>query len=234
MLLHVIDASDPRRAEHIIARLMPCSRRSAPTQIPQILVYNKLDRLEMQPRVDRDANGQAAAVWISAEKRLGLDLPGGLRSPSVSTGSCAGAGSGVPGECRCGAVLAAICREARFATRKARHDDGSIELAVELPGRGAAHPGGADHRGADPGGAGQICLVPLGRRTYNRRPFRGPASTPQAVPGSLGPEGTLTDLTRNRRASPELILWRGINQVRTILGAAGPAVRATVRTSMSA
>ena len=43
-------------------------------RIPQILVYNKIDRLEMQPRIDRDPDGHATAVWISAEKRIGLDL----------------------------------------------------------------------------------------------------------------------------------------------------------------
>ena len=73
LLLHVIDASDPRRDEHI-AQVDAVLAEIGAEHIPQILVYNKIDRLELQPRIDRNADGQATAVWISAEKRLGLDL----------------------------------------------------------------------------------------------------------------------------------------------------------------
>ena len=43
-------------------------------EIPQIILYNKIDRLESAPRVDRDAEGRIEAVWISAQNRLGMDL----------------------------------------------------------------------------------------------------------------------------------------------------------------
>jgi GTP-binding protein HflX len=43
-------------------------------QIPQIRIYNKIDRLEQEPHLERDAEGQPAAVWISAERGLGIDL----------------------------------------------------------------------------------------------------------------------------------------------------------------
>src|SRR3979490_2477652 len=69
LLLHVIDASDPRRDEHI-AQVDAVLAEIGADSIPQILLYNKIDRLELQPRIDRNANGQAVAVWISAEKRL--------------------------------------------------------------------------------------------------------------------------------------------------------------------
>src|ERR1700733_2439627 len=73
LLLHVVDASDPRRDEHI-AQVDAVLTEIGADEIPQILIYNKIDRLELQPRIDRDANGQATAVWICAEKRIGLDL----------------------------------------------------------------------------------------------------------------------------------------------------------------
>jgi GTP-binding protein HflX len=75
VLLHVIDASDPRRDEHIdeVNRVLDEIGASA---IPQIRVYNKIDRLEIEPRLERDAEGRADAVWISAGANLGLDLLG--------------------------------------------------------------------------------------------------------------------------------------------------------------
>ena len=65
LLLHVVDASDPRREEHIAAVDSVLTEIGA-NGIAQILVYNKIDRLELQPRLDRDADGRASAVWISA------------------------------------------------------------------------------------------------------------------------------------------------------------------------
>ncbi len=73
VLLHVIDASDPRREEHIdeVNRVLAQIGADA---IPQIRVYNKIDRLELQPRVEQDAEGNPDAVWISAGEGQGLDL----------------------------------------------------------------------------------------------------------------------------------------------------------------
>src|SRR6185295_17349208 len=65
LLLHVIDASDPRREEHMTSVDGVLTEIGA-DQIPQVLVYNKVDRLEVAPRMDRDADGRVMAVWISA------------------------------------------------------------------------------------------------------------------------------------------------------------------------
>jgi GTP-binding protein HflX len=73
LLLHVVDASDPRRDEHI-TQVNGVLEEIGAGQLPQVLVYNKVDRLDFGPRLERDAEGRAVAVWISAEKRLGLDL----------------------------------------------------------------------------------------------------------------------------------------------------------------
>ena len=128
LLLHVVDASDPRRDDHI-AQVDSVLTEIGAAEIPQVLVYNKIDRLGFEPRVDRDAEGRATAVWISAERRLGLDLLTGAiaeriarfaRLARVHVPAAAGA-------LRSRLYAAKAVREERSA------DDGSIELLVELP-----------------------------------------------------------------------------------------------------
>ncbi|HWL61283.1 MAG TPA: ribosome rescue GTPase HflX [Steroidobacteraceae bacterium] len=75
LLLHVIDASDPRRGEHI-AEVDRVLEHIGAGSIPGIRVFNKIDRLEESPRVDRDEAGVVQAVWISAAHDIGLDLLG--------------------------------------------------------------------------------------------------------------------------------------------------------------
>src|SRR6185369_2449311 len=61
LLLHVIDASDPRRAEHIeeVDRVLT---QIGAGEIPSIRVFNKIDRLEVEPHVDRGENGEIEAI----------------------------------------------------------------------------------------------------------------------------------------------------------------------------
>ena len=73
LLLHVIDASDPRRDERI-AQVNTVLQEIGAAEIPQVRVYNKIDRLEEAPHIARDADGRPDAVWISAAAKLGLDL----------------------------------------------------------------------------------------------------------------------------------------------------------------
>ncbi len=75
LLLHVIDASDPRRAEHM-AEVDSVLRQIGADAIPGICVFNKIDRLEEEPRIDRGEDGTAQAVWISAARGQGLELLG--------------------------------------------------------------------------------------------------------------------------------------------------------------
>jgi GTPase len=72
LLLHVIDASDPRRAEHI-AEVESVLQQIGAGEIPCFRVFNKIDRLEESPRIDRAEDGSAQAVWISAAQQLGLE-----------------------------------------------------------------------------------------------------------------------------------------------------------------
>jgi len=73
LLLHVVDASDARRDEHI-EQVDTVLREIGAGDIPQLRVYNKIDRLELAPQLERDALGEASRVWISAARDRGLDL----------------------------------------------------------------------------------------------------------------------------------------------------------------
>ena len=100
LLLHVVDASDPLRDERI-AQVDAVLEEIGAGEIPQLLVYNKIDRIAvgqgqhadddrsasgdpvvaeaMPPRHDRQNGTDADAhlrdrVWISARDGLGLDL----------------------------------------------------------------------------------------------------------------------------------------------------------------
>ncbi len=97
--------------------------------IPQLLVYNKIDRLALAPRLDRDANGRAAAVWISAERRTGLELLAEAISERLAR-FARQARIRVP-------ASAGALRSRLYAARAVREEcssqDGSIDLSVELP-----------------------------------------------------------------------------------------------------
>jgi len=73
LLVHLIDAADMRRDEYteqVNAVLVEIGAGA----LPQLLVYNKIDRLELEPRIERDAAGAVRQVWISAAQSRGIEL----------------------------------------------------------------------------------------------------------------------------------------------------------------
>ncbi|GGD38074.1 ribosome rescue GTPase HflX [Pseudoxanthomonas indica] len=73
LLLHVIDAADPLREERI-AQVDEVLQAIGAGEIPQILVFNKIDRIEgAEPRHDTPGEG-SERVWLSARDASGLDL----------------------------------------------------------------------------------------------------------------------------------------------------------------
>jgi GTP-binding protein HflX len=73
LLLHVVDASSSTRHEQIAAVNAVLAEIGA-AQIPQILVYNKIDLCGGPPRIERDEYGKICAIRISAQTGAGLDL----------------------------------------------------------------------------------------------------------------------------------------------------------------
>jgi GTPase len=128
LLLHVVDASDPRREEHI-AQVDEVLAEIGAQDIPQILIYNKIDRLEGAPRIDRDAEARVAAVWISAQQRLGLELLAAAVAERLAR-FARRAKLRVP-------AAAGALRSKLYAAKAVRGEvvaqDGTIEMDVELP-----------------------------------------------------------------------------------------------------
>ena len=74
LLLHMIDATD-ERVDDTIAQVEEVLAEIGADQIPRIQIFNKLDLLEgMEPRLDRDEQGQITRIWLSARTGVGLDL----------------------------------------------------------------------------------------------------------------------------------------------------------------
>ena len=123
-----MDASNPRREEQLIA-VNGVLEEIGASAIPQMTVYNKIDRLESAPRIDRDPDGRAAAVWISAEQGVGLDL---LRDAVAERLARYARRARLKVPASAGALRSRLY--AAHAVRAESADsDGSIELAVELP-----------------------------------------------------------------------------------------------------
>jgi GTPase len=128
LLLHVVDASNPRRAEQLM-QVDAVLNEIGAEHIPQLIVYNKIDRLELAPRIDRDEQGRVTAVWISAARGDGLDLliravaerlARFVRRARLRMPASAGA-------------LRSRLYSAQAVRAEESTPDGSIELAVELP-----------------------------------------------------------------------------------------------------
>jgi GTP-binding protein HflX len=73
LLLHVIDAASDERVEQIYQVEEVLSEIGA-ADVPRLEVFNKIDLLEMAPRIDRDDSGRAIRVWLSAREGIGLEL----------------------------------------------------------------------------------------------------------------------------------------------------------------
>ncbi len=73
LILHLIDASDPNRWQRV-RQVNSVLKQLDADQVPQIRVYNKIDKLDRQPRMTSNREGQGRAVWISATTGVGLPL----------------------------------------------------------------------------------------------------------------------------------------------------------------
>ncbi len=73
LLLHVVDASDAERMEHM-AQVQAVLDDIGAGSIPVLTVFNKIDRIGGSPAVERDPQGHAHQVWMSAAKGDGVGL----------------------------------------------------------------------------------------------------------------------------------------------------------------
>jgi GTPase len=128
VLLHVVDASDPRRSERM-EQVNAVLEEIDAGEIPQILVYNKIDRLQIPPRIERDADGRASSVWISAAQTAGIELLAEAITERIAR-------TVYPSRVRL-PPSAGQLRSKLYARGVVRHeavtDDGHLELLLELP-----------------------------------------------------------------------------------------------------
>lgn len=72
LLLHVIDACSEERDDNI-EQVNQVLKKIDADSVPQIAVYNKIDQLAYDtPRIERDKDGSAIRVWLSAAKDQGV------------------------------------------------------------------------------------------------------------------------------------------------------------------
>jgi GTP-binding protein HflX len=73
LLLHVVDAASPNRDEQI-AQVNLVLNEIGAADVRQVLVLNQIDRLGMEPGLERDEYGRIRTVRISAKTGAGIDL----------------------------------------------------------------------------------------------------------------------------------------------------------------
>jgi GTPase len=128
LLVHVIDASDPRRETHR-AQVDGVLAEIGAERIPQVLLYNKIDRLGTGPRLERDEESRPVAVWCSAARSDGLDL---LQQAIAERLSRAARAARLRLPPAAGALRSRLY--SRGAVRgECTLEDGTIDLMVELP-----------------------------------------------------------------------------------------------------
>ncbi len=73
LLLHVVDVSTPARDAQM-AEVERVLDEIGAAHVPRLVVYNKIDRVDRVPSVERDPCGSIRAVSVSAMSGQGLDL----------------------------------------------------------------------------------------------------------------------------------------------------------------
>ncbi|WP_233079712.1 ribosome rescue GTPase HflX [Rheinheimera soli] len=71
--LHVIDVADQRMADNIKQVQLVLHEIDA-DQVPQLLVFNKIDQTEQQARIEYNEQAEPIAVYISAKQGVGIEL----------------------------------------------------------------------------------------------------------------------------------------------------------------
>lgn len=73
LLLHVVDSASEDRDQQVDAVDLVL-REIGAGDVPQVVVWNKIDATRAEPRVERDEYGRIRRVFLSARTGLGLDL----------------------------------------------------------------------------------------------------------------------------------------------------------------
>jgi GTP-binding protein HflX len=73
LILHLIDASDSNRWQRV-RQVNAVLKQLEADKVPQIRVYNKIDKLDRTARVTNNRAGEGRSAWLSAETGEGIPL----------------------------------------------------------------------------------------------------------------------------------------------------------------
>lgn len=73
LLLHIVDTASTNRDEQI-TQVNKVLNEIGASDVPQILVYNQIDRVGLEPAVDRDEYGRITSLHVSAKTGEGLEF----------------------------------------------------------------------------------------------------------------------------------------------------------------
>lgn len=128
LLLHVVDAFADERL-HNIEQVDLVLAEIGAAELPQLRVYNKIDQLDMAPRIDRNDQGEPVAVWVSAQTGAGTDLL--LEAIAERLGEEMIIGQLLLPTTQ--ARLRAMLYQQQAIAKETYHEDGSSELALRIP-----------------------------------------------------------------------------------------------------
>jgi len=72
LLLHLVDASDPRHRENM-SEVEQVLEEIGAADVPTLVVMNKIDRTDIGARIDLDDDGRTSRIWVSAATGEGCD-----------------------------------------------------------------------------------------------------------------------------------------------------------------
>lgn len=73
LLLHIVDTASPNRDEQI-AQVNKVLTEIGANEVPQILVHNQIDRIDLAPAIARNEYGNITSIHASAKTGEGVDL----------------------------------------------------------------------------------------------------------------------------------------------------------------
>ena len=130
LLLHVVDAADPDRADHS-REVQGVLAEIGAGEVPVLTVYNKADLCQHPVGVLRDDEDRAEAVWVSSAESRGLDDLLGAVAEELGSGRVRGR---VHLPVHQGRLRARFYQLGQVLDEQVQ-DDGSLDLLVDLPRR---------------------------------------------------------------------------------------------------
>ncbi len=130
LILHLIDASDANRWQRV-RQVNAVLKQLDADGVPQIRVYNKIDKLDRQPRLTNNRRGEGRAVWLSAVTGEGIPLLLQTIADRLRRKTVNGTIRLLPDQGRQRALLFDL----GAVTREVAADDGGWELEVTIDER---------------------------------------------------------------------------------------------------